>query len=263
MNTAGSLINSLAASSSQIPTAGTSGTAVNQTAMFPSHNSTANKITIQKTCNSQESGIIDKLFSLVPYMFHHDTLSTILKIYEQEEFNVFNLSMFTVLMKCPLFVDYVKVESEEKINAIEFVLNIYFNGISSTRLNINPTVLKNKICSLLKISFRIPAHRGGLSIKNPTVSISSNYKKTSTNKITASSDIANIIKQSMLNPVDTHNATRFTFVPYISNVTVQGPILKNLANSVINMQTLLMETALSHGAQIEPFIENNKNKFAI
>lgn len=196
-------------------------------------------------------------------MFSHSLITTLFKIYEQEEFNVLNFGIFSEIMKCPLFIDYVKSDNEDKIRDIDIVFNIYFNGLAATKLNVNPVIFKNKVCTLLKMNLRVPAYRGGISIKNVQVNISNTYKPMELNKVTASSDIANIIKQKFFNSINVSNVQHFHFVPQMANVIIQGPILRNVINSAMNMQAQCMQVATAHGVQIEPFIENTKNKFVI
>lgn len=196
-------------------------------------------------------------------MFTFETITTLFKIYEQEEFNVLNFGIFSEVVKCPLFVDYIKGDSEDRMRDIDAVFNIYFNGLAATRLNVNPVVFKNKVCTLLKMNLRIPAYRGGISIKNVQVNVSNNYKPAEISKITATSDIGNVIKHTFFNSINISGVETFTFAPQMANVIIQGPILRNVMNSIVNMQAQCMQIAKAHGVQVQPFIENTKNKFSI
>lgn len=265
-----SLLSSLqSASAAMAPSIGNNsnpalvGTAMSNSVTFPSYDPVTNKTTIQKSCNSAESGIIDRIATMVPQMFTFDTISAIFKVYEQEEFSVLNFHLFSDLMKCPLFVDYATTENGDKTRDIDAVLTLYFNGLAGGRINANPVTLKNKICTLLKMNLRVPSLKGGLTISKVTVNVSNRYKPSDTSKITASSDIANVIKQRLFQSINGSAPERYPFSPEMANVTLQGPVLTLLITQFVNLQSQFMEVSKAHGIEIEPFVENLKNKFAL
>lgn len=231
--------------------------------VFPSFNSVSNKRTLQKSCNTTESNLIHTLYQISPILFSEDMINALFKIYEQEEFNILNFSLFQELAKCEMFMDFLKNDSEEKNKNFEKVFNIYFNCLAATRLNINAIIFKNKVCTLLKMNIKIPSYRSGVSLKNINVNVSTTYKPLDTNNITATCDIVNVIKEGFFNSIDSSNIETFTFTPQTATVVIQGPMLKNIINSTINMQSQLMQTGRAHGIKIEPFIENTNKKLLI
>lgn len=229
--------------------------------IFPSYNSSTNKTTLQKNCVGNE-GLIDKLFDISPNLFSEEVINALFKIYDTEDFNLLNFSLFQELTKCNVFVDYVNNDNVEKNNGLEKCFNFYFSALACTRLgvNLNAVNFKNKICTLLKINLKLPSYRSGMNIKNINVNVSSSYKPAETEHITANCDIVNVIKEEFFNTLDMSNVEMFHYTPQIANVALPGPTLKRVFNSVINMQCQLLEIGKAHGMKIEPFIENNNKK---
>ncbi|QBB28701.1 hypothetical protein HgNV_096 [Homarus gammarus nudivirus] len=233
------------------------------TIVFPSYTPVNNKKTLQHNCNVNEAQLLEKLYSAEQIIFTEDFINTLFKIYDAEEFNISNFILFQELVNCNLFMDFLKNETEDKNKQYEKVFNIYFNALAHTRLNVNAIIFKNKICTLLKMTIKLPSYRSGISLKNINVNIATSYKPIDTNQITARCDIISVIKEGFFNSLNASNVETFNFSPHISNVVVQGPLLKNILNSTISMQNQLIQSGRSYGVKLEPFIEDAKKKFEL
>lgn len=231
--------------------------------VFPTFNATTNKRNMQKSCTATESNLIEKLFEISQILFTEDLINTLFKIYDQEEFNILNMGLFQELSKCDILMDFSKNDVEERSKSFDKIFNIYFNALAATRLNVNAIIFKNKICTLLKMNLKVPSYRNGVSLKNINVNISTTYKPLDSNNITATCDIINVIKEGFFNSIDTSNIETFHYTPQMATVIVQGPFLKNIMNSCINLQCQLMQAGRAHGMKIEPFIENTNKKLTI
>lgn len=208
------------------------------------------------TTNATERGLLDNLATLSPIMFSLDFINTLFKLYSTDEFTVSNASLFTDLTKCNLFVDFASSTDEEKSKDFEKVLNIYFNALAGTRPNINAVVMKNKVCSLLKMVIKIPTYKNGISMRYINVNVSSTYKPMEYNNITAACDIVNVVKDFFVNSTEKASVETFTFTPHMSSVIMHGPILKNVITSMMNMQSQMLQCGLSFGVQVQPFLDN-------
>lgn len=193
-------------------------------------------------------------------MFSLDFINTLLKLYSTDEFTISNASLFSELTKCNLFVDFAASTDDEKTKDFEKVLNIYFGALAGTRPNINAIVLKNKVCSLLKMVIKIPTYKNGISMKYINVNVSSTYKPSEYNNITAACDIVNVVKDFFVNSTEKASVENFTFSPHMSSVVMHGPILKNVIASMMNMQSQMLQSGLSFGVQVQPFLENVNQK---
>ncbi|UBZ25688.1 hypothetical protein QKT26_gp98 [Carcinus maenas nudivirus] len=233
------------------------------TSIFPSYSATTNKRILQKNCNTNESQVIEKLYGISQTLFTDEFINILFKIYDMEEFNILNFGLFDGLTKCDMFMEYLKNDNTEKNKSFEKIFNIYFNVLSHTRLNINSVVFKNKICSLLKMTIKVPSYRSGIGMKYITANISTSFKPNNTDIITARCDIVNVIKEGFFKSINNSNIERFNFSPQISTVVIQGPLLKQVLNGVMNLQSQLMQAGKSHGVKVEPFIENTQKKLEI
>ncbi|UOT91855.1 CmNV_097-like protein [Aratus pisonii nudivirus] len=231
--------------------------------IFPTYNTITNKAIILKSVSSTESNLLEKLYSLSKILFTEEFINTLFKIYDHDEFNILNLNYLHELSKCAMFVDYMKNDDEERNKHYDKLFNIYFNALSNTRLNNNAVVFKNKICSILKMTLKINSFKSGISLKNINVNISTTYKPSENNNITATCDIVNVIKEGFFKSIDPSNIEMFSYVPQVANVVVQGPILKNVINGILNLQTQLIQAGNAHGMKVEPFIENTHKKMIL
>lgn len=231
--------------------------------MFPSYNALNNKRALQSSCTATEKQLIDTLYNISQILFTEDFINTIFKIYECEEFNISNFALFQEISKCDMFMDFLKNDNEDKTKSFEKIFNIYFNCLAKNKININAIALKNKICTLLKMTIKIPSYKSGVSLKNINVNIATTYKPLDNNSITAACDIVNVIKESFFNSINTSNIESFTFTPHTSSVVIQGPLLKQIMVCVLNMQEQLLQSAKSYGVKIDPFIEKVNSKLTL
>ncbi|UVT30889.1 hypothetical protein PvNV_085 [Penaeus vannamei nudivirus] len=225
--------------------------------IFPYTNTITNKNTLKENvANVVEKNFIDSLSTISPIMFTSDFINILFKIYSTDEFTLSNAILFSELMKCNVFVDFAKSDDEEKAVNFERVLNIYFNALAGTRPNINAVAMKHKICSLLKMKIKIPSFKNGISLKHINVNISTTYKPSETACITAACDIVNVVKDFFLNSTERSTVENFAFTPHLSTVVMNGPILKNVISSMMNMQSQMIQNGIPFGVQVQPFIDN-------
>ncbi|UHB41837.1 hypothetical protein MrNuV_ORF114 [Macrobrachium rosenbergii nudivirus] len=227
--------------------------------MFPSFNSINNKNMMKQNCNQTEKDIIEELYNISSIMFTEDFINNLYEVYEMDEFDILSFSKLDYLKKCDIFVDFIKSENDSIKKSFEKLFNLYFNSLSYCSLNLNPISIKNKILTILKMVIKVPNYKNGISLKNINVSVSSTYKPTANNEITAACDVVNVIKESFFNSVDTASVQKFTFAPRNSNLLLQGPILSNTMNALISLQDQIIHSSKMYGIKIEPFIEKTNS----
>ncbi len=229
--------------------------------IFPYLNSTQNRNTlIDKTSNAQEKTLIENLGQISPILFTANFIQVLFKLYALDVYNIHSASMLSELLKCNIFNELSRLDNQEEIDSLEKILNIYFNSLANTTPGVSAMQLKTKICSLVKMEIKIPAYKNGITMKNINVNVSSNYKPTEGKIITASCDIVNVIKDNFINNADHATIEQFSFTPKMSSVQLQGPILKDVMNAELNMQSQMITNGISFGVHVDSFIENTKRQ---
>ncbi|UVX94957.1 hypothetical protein CsNV_097 [Callinectes sapidus nudivirus] len=229
--------------------------------MFPTYNPVNNKRVLKDHVNTNEGQVLEKLYGISQSLFSEDFITTLFKIYEIEEFNISNFYLLQELSKCDMFMEYLKNENPEKMKNFEKVFNIYFSALAHTKLNINATVFKNKICTLLKLNIKVPSYKSGITLKNIHANVSTTFKPIVENTITARCDITNVLRDSFQTSISSSRVEKFSFAPQNSNVIISGPVIKNTLNGALQLQSLLLDSSKAMGVSTRPYIENTYKKF--
>lgn len=208
--------------------------------------------------NSQETEVLDSLYNINKILFDESFIETILTLAEKNEYTVNDFSDILSLKQSSILSDFSTNTNEATNKGFEFILDVYFNAITTDKI-ISATTVKIKICTLLKMKMSIPSYNNALNIKHVVVSISSSYKPKETERATAACDITNIIKQSFFSAIENAPVRTFMYTPHNASVFIQGPVLNMMLNNMLQLQENLLQVASSCGVKVEPFIVNNSS----
>jgi len=205
--------------------------------------------------NVQSCEILDKIYGVSQTMFDENFVNTIITLASLSEYNINHFADIVNLRTASLFADFAANTSVDNAKGYDGIFNIYFDAICIGGPK-QGSVVKTKICTLLKLTITIPNSTNSFQIKNATASISSSYKPSKSSKSVAACDIQNIIKSSFFEAVQDSNTEKFSYTTWSNNVTMQGPILNMLLGNLVQYQEVLLETSAACGAEIAPFIIN-------
>lgn len=231
--------------------------------IFPSESMLNNKNNMINGRSVDDVQLLNSLYSVASSVYTCNFINTLYTIYDSDSFKLKDLEMLVKLNTCELLTDYSLETNDDKNKEYEKALNVYFSALSKFRSHINAQTFKHKICSLLKMDIKIPSYRNGISLKNINVNISTAYKAKDSEALSTTNDVASTIRSHYLNSLDSAKVDNFSYSPQMASVVLQGPILKHIMNSIVNLQGMLLETGKSFGVKLEPFIESNNSKLLL
>lgn len=208
---------------------------------------------------TKDSSILHKLFTTDSILFDEGFISTIINLGLKNDYTINDFSQIIMIQDVGIFNDFSKNTNEKVDKSWDSVFDIYFQCITA-QTDINPNTLKIKICTLLKMKISIPNYNNSINFKNTNVSISSNYKPKEVDRAELGCDISNMVKNSFFSAIEYTEKQSFTYSPYTSSISLQGPILNMLVTNILLLQENLLQTASACGAKVKPFINNNTSE---
>lgn len=226
-------------------------------AQMQNHKISINFERIKKLVNdTRECEILENIYLINPGLFDENFIQTILTLSSMNEYRVNNFSDILMLSNESLFSDFSVCESESKSKGYDVVFDAYFNAITIGN-SLSGSMVKTKICTLLKLKINVPSFTNTFAIKNITATVSSSYKPNKSNKGVAACDITNIIKSSFYSAIENAQVEKFSFSSWSNNISIQGPVLGTLLSNIVLYQEILLETSAACGVEVEPFLVNN------
>ncbi|UBZ25589.1 hypothetical protein CcNV_104 [Crangon crangon nudivirus] len=206
---------------------------------------------------------LQSLYALDKILFDPEFIEAILNIVQANEYTLFDFTNIIILLQSSLFYDFMKSNLDnDKAKGFDSLFDMYFNLITNGK-SISGNGAKIKICALLKMTLTIPVYNQSLSFKNTQINVATSYRPQEIQRATASCDIANIVQQSFFAAIQDVPVEVFSYRPYSSTMSIQGPILQTLMNNLLALQDHLLQTAISCNVKVEPFIVNTSSIKAI
>lgn len=206
--------------------------------------------------DTKECEILENIYTINPGLFAENFIQTILTLSSLNQYTVNNFNDIVMLSNESLFSDFVICENESTSKGYDVVFDAYFNAITIGN-SLSGSMVKTKICTLLKLKISVPSFTNTFTIKNITATVSSSYKPNKTNKGVAACDITNIIKSSFYSAIENAQVEKFSFSSWTNNISIQGPVLSTLLSNMVLYQEILLETSAACGVEVEPFLVNN------
>lgn len=206
--------------------------------------------------DSRNCELLDNIYLVNPGLFDENIIHTILTLASLNEYTINNFGDILSLKNESLFADFSICENDTRSKGYDAVFDIYFDAITIGS-SISGSMVKTKICTLLKLKITVPSFSNSFTIKNITATVSSGYKPSKSNKGIAACDITNIIKSSFYTAIENAQVEKFSYSSWSNNITIQGPVLSTLLSNMVLYQEILLETAAACGVEVQPFLVNN------
>lgn len=201
---------------------------------------------------------LEQLYTCDHNLFTNYVMNIIIMLGKTNRYKINKLMFFAVLLKTTVFKEFSELVDPIAIQNEDARLDVYFKVICKRSNILNYTDIKNRILSTLLASFYLPRTNSKFAIESLTVSLKTSFKKNSVDSASVlyNNNLVNTVKSYQNLSKKLTECKPETFIATNSERIdcKVNPNLDMIMRSIIELQTVIMETNNSMQIQAAPFI---------
>lgn len=208
---------------------------------------------LQRVPDNNIQQTLKDMYAKDPHLFDMDNVNIQHALYKTSIITFENFEQLAKLATIVTFNEYLTTKNDHTKTQLEYYLTCYYNALGS-KFVINPNKFRDRILSLLSLKI----HVTDTSTTNHIAKAKIEYRNIGdarNGNIANAVDVIynyNYIKNNFQNAVIEKISLQTSAV----KINVEGPIITNLVNNMINYQENVLATAFNLNKKIKPFIKD-------